>query len=335
MILALRACRANVQTNRSVTYRHVPELRESMSIFAHIAIAVFVSLTGFAAALTPATAQTSIRVVVNGDIITSYDIDQRARLLPLFGVEGGKTAATDQLIGDALKFQEAKKHGFRLSDTRVDTAFANMASERKMSAKQLASELGRMGIAADTMKQWIKGQMTWQQLVRARLRRDGKVKTSDVMAAMLEQGSPDDITLTEYRLQQIIFVAPSGSSTKFLAQRRREAERFRVNFPGCDGSLAQAKTLKGVVVRDLGRRDSSQLRGGSGDEIKNTAPGETTRPFKSSSGIELLAVCSSREFQSNAAAVVQAETKLKFEKAEKLGASYLKELHDVATIQHR
>jgi peptidyl-prolyl cis-trans isomerase SurA len=274
-------------------------------------------------------------VIVNGDVITSYDISQRARLLPLFGEKGGEKAATDQLIDDLLKIQAAKKRNIVVSDGQVDAAFANLGKERKLSAKQLTGQLGQMGIAGETMKRWIKVQMTWQQLVQAQVRQEGQVKSADIMSAMLEKGSPDAITVTEYTLQQIIFVVPSGSSSNVFAQRRREAEGFRQRFPGCEQSLALAKNLKGVVIRDAGRRDSTQLRGDQGDEIKATAEGKTTRPFQSDKGIELFAVCGKRDFQSNAAARSEVESKLRFEQAKTIGEAFLKKLRDTAVIQRR
>ena len=283
----------------------------------------------------PASAQSSIRVVVNGEVITSYDISQRARLLPLFGVKGGEKVATDQLIDDVLKVQAAKKGGIVVSDAQVDAAYANLGKERNLNAKQLTQQLGQMSIAGETMKRWIKVQMTWQQLVQARVRKEGQVKSSDVMSAMLEKGSPDAITVTEYMLQQIIFVVPSGSSPNVFAQRRREAEGFRQRFPGCEQSLALAKNLKGVVVRDAGRRDTTQLRGDQGDEIKATEQGKTTRPFQSEKGIELFAVCSKRDFQSNAGVRSEVENKLRLEQAKTIGEEYLKELREAAVIQRR
>jgi peptidyl-prolyl cis-trans isomerase SurA len=280
-------------------------------------------------------AQSSIRVVVNGDIITSYDIAQRARILPLFGNKGGEKAAAEDLIDEMLKLQEARKRGVNISNGRVDDAYASLGAERQLSVKQLSQELGRIGIEADSMKRWIKAQMTWRELVQARVRREGQVKSSDIMAAMLEKGSPEAMTMTEYTLQQIIFVVPDGSPAGVVTQRRREAENFRGRFPGCENSLAQAKALKGVVVRDMGRRDSSQLRGAQGEDIKNTELGKTTRPFQTDSGIELLAVCAKRDIQSNAAVRSEVETKLKFEQAKELGESYLKQLRDAAVIQRR
>ena len=294
-----------------------------------------VGALGLAGTLSPLAAQSSISVVVNGDIITSYDIAQRARLLPLLGNKGGTKAATEELIDETIKLQEARKRGLRIPDRRIDGAFAAMGKEKKLSPKQLAAELGRIGITAETMKRWIKAQMTWRELVQARVRREGQVKTADIMSAMLEKKGTVETTVTEFRLQQIIFIVPDGSSNKYIAQRRREAEGFRIRFPGCEASLAQAKGLKGVVVKDMGRRDSSQLRGQQGEEVQNTELGKTTRPFQTGNGIELIAVCSKRDFQSDAAARAEVETQLRLEQANDLGKDYLKELRDVAIIQRR
>jgi peptidyl-prolyl cis-trans isomerase SurA len=172
-------------------------------------------------------------------------------------------------------------------------------------------------------------------LVKAKVRHDTEVRTEDVMAAMLEKKNENKVTQTDYRLQQIIFVVPGGSSKNYVAQRRREAEGFRIRFPGCENSLAQAQGLKDVVVRNLGRRESGQLRGPQGDEIRNTETGKTTRPFVSEKGVELIAVCSRQDFQSDSAIRNEVENELKFEQAKELGEEYLKELRDKAIIQYR
>jgi len=297
----------------------------------------FVTLVVLAgSSLSTAWAASQIRAIVNGDVVTSYDVAQRARLLPLFGQKGGEKAAMEELVDETLKLQEAKRLGLNIPDKQVDAAFASIGQDKKLNPTQLARELGRIGIEASTMKRWIKAQMTWRQLVQARVRREGQVKTSDIMAAMLEKkGSPDSITVSEYTLQQIIFVVPKGSSDALVAQRRREAESFRQRFAGCEGSLQQAKNLKGVVVKDLGRRDSSQLSGAQGDEIKGLEPGKTTRPLPGANGVELIAVCAKRDFQSNAAARTEVETQLKLAQAKEMGEEYLAKLRKTAIIKYR
>jgi peptidyl-prolyl cis-trans isomerase SurA len=204
-----------------------------------------------------------------------------------------------------------------------------------MTPTQLTQALGGEGIDAATLKRRLEAQITWQQLVAARAQATGQVKASDVTEALLAKGDPTALTLKEYVLQQIVFVVPSGSSAGQYDQRRREAEAFRQRFQGCDKSLDQAKTLRGVVVKDIGRRDASQLGGSDGEAIRNTAAGKTTRPSQTPQGIEMIAVCSVREVQSAAAARVEVENQLFLKQSADLGKDYLKELRDHATIVYR
>src|SRR5690606_34819290 len=112
-------------------------------------------------------------------------------------------------------------------------------------------------------------------LVQRRTALKASVKREDVTAALLEKGDPQAMTIREFTLQQIVFVVPKGSSAGLFSQRKREAEAFRQRFPGCERSLDEAKKLHGVVVKDIGRRDSSQLTGPEGEAIQKVAPGKT------------------------------------------------------------
>jgi peptidyl-prolyl cis-trans isomerase SurA len=90
-----------------------------------------------------------------------------------------------------------------------------------------------------------------------------------------------------------------------------------------------------VVVKELGRRDSSQLTGPDGQDIMNTAVGKTARPAQTSQGIELIAVCSSREIQSTAVARAEVENQLFLQQSADLGKEYLQELRDRGIIEYR
>ncbi len=293
---------------------------------------------GFSAFLAPAiaVAQTTIKVLVNDTPITTYDIAQRARLMALAGEKGGSSAATEQLINEALELQEAKRHGITVSDAQVNRAFETIAGRLKLSTKQFAGALRSRGVAADTLKVRLKAQIAWQQLVKAKIQHDAAVKPSDVTAALLaKEGSPNKITTTEYTLQQILFVIPKSSSAGYIAQRRREALAYRGRFKGCDTSIAEAKKLRDVVVRNIGRRAAADLTGPRGEEVKKTPVGKTTGPAKVDNGYELIAVCGTRDIQSDAAARASVENKLAFEQSKDIGKDYLKELRSKAIIEKR
>jgi peptidyl-prolyl cis-trans isomerase SurA len=281
-------------------------------------------------------AGTSIKVLVNDEPITNYDIAQRLKMMQASREKGGEKQATELLIDDTLKLQEGKKRGFVLSDAEVDGFFADIARKNKMSATQFAAALGHGGMSASALKRYIKAQATWSQLVKGKTKATVTVKSTDITAAMFSKGSEADLKITEYKLQQIIFVVPKDkSSPAYIAQRRREAEAFRGRFGGCDKSVDLAKQLKDVVVKDIGRRDSSQLNGPLADELKTTAVGKATPPQQTDLGVEIVAVCDTKQVHSDVEARQDAESKLLLEQSKTVGEDYLKQLRKAAIIVYR
>jgi peptidyl-prolyl cis-trans isomerase SurA len=296
-----------------------------------LAAAVAASVNG------QAPADTSIKVLVNDQPITSYDISQRQKLMQIAREKGGSKEAMEQLIDEAIQVQEAKKRGLVIPDKDIDRFFADIAQKNaKMSVSQFTQALNQAGIAPATLKRRIKAQATWGQLVQGKARATTKVKSDDIVAAMFAKQDQASMKVTEYKLQQIIFIVPEAKkSPEFVAQRRREAEAFRGRFAGCDKSVEQVKALRDVVVVNLGRRDTTQLDGPQGDEIKATSVGKLTRPNTGNKGVELIAVCDTREMQSDAAVRAETESKLMLDQAKGLGAEYLKELRKTAVIVYR
>lgn len=275
----------------------------------------------------------SIPVLVNDVPITAYDISQRAKLIALGGGKGGTKAATDELIDETLETLEGMRRGVNVPDAQVNLAFASIAERLKMTPDQFSKALGSQGVSADTLKKRIKAQITWQQLVQMRTQQKAQVKSEDVTAALLKENK-QSLTVTEYTLQQIVFVVPSGSGPAVYTQRRQEAEAFRQRFKGCDQSLAQAQQLHGVVVKEIGRRDSTQLTGPVGDAVQKTPAGKVAPPDQIEGGIELIAVCSTREVASSDAARTEITNNLYLKQAEGLGKDYLAELHSRAIIEY-
>jgi len=282
----------------------------------------------------PKGAGSSIPVVVNGEPITQYDINQRLSLIRLSGAKMTVDQAKSDLVDETLELQEAQARGLNVPQDQVDGAFASIAAHLKMTPPILVKALAAQGIQADTLKRRLKAQIAWQQLVEARTAQKGAVANAEV-TALISSKDPSALQIHEYVLQQIVFVVPSGSAPAVYAQRQQEAAAFRQSFPGCDNSLDVAKKLRGVVVKDIGRRDSTQLSGPQGDAIAKTAVGSTAPPDRTDEGIELIAVCSSTAIASSEGARVEAANTLYAKQAEGFGKDYLKELHDHAVIEYR
>lgn len=277
----------------------------------------------------------SIPILVNDQPITQYDIQQRLRLMRLGGGKGSSQAAADELINETIQAQEAQRRGLSVPQSQVDGAFSQIAGNLKLSPSQLTQALRGEGIDADALKKRLRAQILWSQLVQQRTQSQAAVRNEDITAALLQKGDPSSLTVSEYMLQQIVFVVPSGSSAGVYAQRRREAEAFRQRYRGCESALEQAKALRGVVVKNIGRRDSSQLQGQQGEQIQKTSVGKTASPVQIAEGIELIGVCSVKQVQSSSAARAAVENDLYLKQAEGLGKEFMAELRKRAIIQYR
>ena len=280
-----------------------------------------------------ATTDSSIPVLVNDVPITAYDIDQRVRLAKIGGGKADKKSATEELIDETLEGLEAQRQNVQISDAQVSGAFAQIAQNVKMNPDQLVKALASQGIDAGSLKKRLKAQMTWQALVQQRTLQKATIKSQDVTAALSAKGDLD-ATITEYTVQPIVFVVPSGSPAGVYDQRRTEAQGFRQRYSGCDNGLDQAKQLRDVVVKPQERRDSSLLDGPQADILKNTAVGAATAPAQTPDGIVIMGVCAKRDIQSTAAARAEVENSLYLQQSADLGKDYLKELRDRAIIEY-
>lgn len=235
-----------------------------------------------------------IKVIVNGEPITSYDIQKRAAFLKLSRAGGGTEAAKKAMVDQALHMAEAKRLGIKVSDKQVSAAYQRFAAQNKLSTKQLDQILNASGVTPGHFKEFIRAQMSWGQAMQAKFRTSGLMKEQDAVKRMLEQGGQKP-TATEYMLQQVIFVVPAKDRKSKLGQRRKEAEALRARFQGCQSTREFAKGLVDVTVRDLGRMIAQELPPDWEKQIKATKQGDATPVRETEKGIEFLGVCSTRE----------------------------------------
>jgi peptidyl-prolyl cis-trans isomerase SurA len=204
-----------------------------------------------------------------------------------------------------------------------------------MTPAGLTKALASQGVDAISLKKRLRAQMIWQMLVQRRTVAKAQVSNQAVRDAIAAKGADAATKATEYQLQQIIFVVPKGSSAGFVSQRRSEALAFRQRFAGCDQSMNQAKALRDVVVKDMGRHLATDFNGPIGDALQKAKAGDTLSPQQTDNGIEMIAVCGTHDIDSNAQARNEAQTSLYIKQAADLGKDYLQELRSQAIIERR
>lgn len=286
----------------------------------------------------PAFAQSTIKVVVNDDAITSYDIAQRARLLQLTtrrSAGAAKKAAVEELIDERIKVQEAERLKVTVSESQVDEAFASIASRTKMSPANLSAALSKSGVRPSSLKDRIRSEMAWADVVRRRFRASIQVSEQDIIAALQKQGDDGDKTTTEVTLTQFIFVIPRNSSNGFKASRKREANALRGTFTSCEGGTALAQEYKEVVVKPLGIRLFPELPAAVKASLDGVDVGKLGKPLTTGNGIEVFAICNKREIKSDAAARNVIEADLRNKEGEMMARRHLRDLRRNAIIDYR
>lgn len=283
----------------------------------------------------PAVASNAIQVLVNDEPITTYDVQQRTRMIRVFsGGRQGEKDAIEQLIDEKLMLQEAKRRHVTVTDAEVDAEFATRARSAKLNAAQFAQAMRQAGFDPQTFKDFVRANLAWGQIVRSRFRATVDITDQEVARALTgRETSPEsDQTATEYLLQQIIFVVPAGSGN---AQQRRQAEAFRRDFQGCEQSLQQASGVPGVVVKPPRRREESQLAPDIKAELAALNVGDVTKPESVEEGIQIVAVCAKNEIAGQTETEVEVRQEITSERGQLLARRYLRDLRSDAVIEYR
>ena len=301
---------------------------------ATIRLAAAACLAVAAIALLPATAgaQVTIKALVNDEPITSFDVGQRKRLLALSGESATDKKALDELIDERLQLQEAARRNVAISDAEVEGAYNSIAQRSKISAAQLSQALRSRGIDPSTLKDRIRASVAWRQVVQMRFRATIQVREQDIVAELQKKGDETKVKTTEFTL---IFVFPDNASNGIKEQRRREAEALRSRFTSCANSLEIVKGLRDVAVRDLGKRNGSELTPELAKSLEETAIGHLTKPQVEAGGVNLIAVCDKREIVSEAAAQDEVKSEMLTEQGEILARRYIRDLRQDAVIEYR
>jgi peptidyl-prolyl cis-trans isomerase SurA len=284
----------------------------------------------------PLQAQT-VAVMVNGEPITNYDIDQRSKLDFLTTHKpADRQQVISELIDEKVKIREAKKFGVDPTSSEVDQAFGSMSSRMHITSDQLAKSLESQGIRSDTLKERIKTDMVWSSLVRGRFKESLQVGEKEVAAAAGESGDDKpDAESFEYKMQPIILIVPHGSETSVVDGRRKEAEALRSRVQTCDEANAFFKSMQNAAIREAVTKTSADLPAPLREMLDKTPIGHLTEPEVTKQGVEMVALCARKPTKVDTPKKKEIRDKMFAEKYQAKSNAYLQEIRKAAMIEYR
>ena len=284
----------------------------------------------------PLQAQT-VAVMVNGEPITNYDIEQRAKLNFLTTRKPQPRQETiNELIDEKVKVKEGKKFGVEPTSTDVDQSYAQMGTRMRMSGDQLSKTLEGQGIRPDTLKARLKAEIVWTSLVRGRFKGSLQVGEKDVAAAAQAAGNEKvETEAFEYQLQPVVLVVPKGSAPSLFEARRKEAEALRTRVQTCEEANALFKSMQNATIRTVVTKTSADLPQVLRELLDKTPIGHLTAPEQTRQGIEMVALCGRKPTTIDTPKKREIRDKMFVEKYEAKSKSYLQEVRRAAMIEYR
>lgn len=299
--------------------------------FAIVTAAVASLAAGMA---TPARAQ-SVAVVVNGEPITNFDIEQRSKLIVLTARKTPtRTEVIQELIDEKVKVKEGKRFGIEYGVAEVDSAFAGMSSRLRLTPDQLAKSLEAQGIRPDTLKNRMKAELVWGNLVRGRFRQSLIVGEKDVESSV-EIKSDDKDASYEYQMRPVVLVTPRGASAADVEQRRKEAEGLRARVQSCDDAATLFRSMRDGAIKESVVKTSADLAPALREILDKTTVGRLTPPEVTKQGIEMVALCSRKPTTIDTPQKREARDKLFQQKYEAKSKEYLSDVRKSAMIEYR
>ncbi|MEL6915621.1 MAG: peptidylprolyl isomerase [Pseudomonadota bacterium] len=234
-------------------------------------------------------AQSQFRTVasVDSDVVTAFEVEQRARFLTFVNAPGAsRDLALDQLIDDRLKIAAARRAGIQLTEEGLDRGMADFAGRANLETDAFIARLRAQGIEEGTFREFVRVGLTWREVVRARFGARAEVTDDEIDRA--EGAAPSGARIRVLMSEIVLPARPNRPEE--VATSERNAERLR-QITSISRFQAEARELSVSPSRDRGGRvnwlELSELPPGLGPILLTLSPGEVTQPLRTDNAIIL------------------------------------------------
>ncbi len=262
-----------------------------------------------AAAPAPIRTIDAIVAVVNNEVITRQELDERTvlilrRLAAAPQGQGGmppraeiERQVLERMIVEVAQLQQAKEMNIRVDDTMLDRAVARIAEQNRMNLQEFRNQMEREGMSFAKFREEIRKEIIMQRLREREVDNRIQVSESEIENFLAEEAGGAH-SAQEWNLAQILVRIPENASPQQIEQRRQRAEQLLQQLKsGADfAQLAAASSdaedaLKGG---ELGWRNQDRLPQLFLDAVANLQAGEIAPLVKSANGFHILKLVGKR-----------------------------------------
>ena len=218
-------------------------------------------------------------------IITSYQIDQRARFLALLGAPGDpREVAREQLINEAVQLNAARDNQIEPSQAEIEAEIAEFAGRANLSTEQFLTALGQEGVSPATFRDFITAGVAWRSAIRARFGQELRRAVTPIQVQRVQAR-----TGTEGGLRVLISEIILPLTTPETARASRERARSLASLDGEANFAAAARKFSISPTANRGGEVSWVAIESLPAEVQGTiramSPGQVSRPVEISQTI--------------------------------------------------
>jgi peptidyl-prolyl cis-trans isomerase SurA len=264
-----------------------------------------IALSLIAALFTAQTARAQqvdrIAAVVNDEIISVQDLDQRLRLAVVMtnlpdNVENRRRMLPQvvrKMIDERLQMQEANRLKISLTAKEVEEGIANIERQNRMPPGQLLTQLQRSGVDPDIVRSQIRADLTWMKVAARVLLPTVRIATEEINerleALRARQGKP------EFLLAEIFLNVDNPTQdeeARRLGERLIEQLRSGAPFPALAGQFSQSPTA--ASGGSMGWVAESVLDDDLRPVVSGLNPGQLSGLMRASDGYHIIAMVDRR-----------------------------------------
>lgn len=239
--------------------------------------------------------------IINGEVITQTDVDQRVALLAIANggeikpeeVERLRTQVLRNLIDETLQIQAARQEDIKIKPEDIDRTVARVAANVKQTPEQMAEYLRIRGSSIRSIRRQIEGETAWNRLQRAKIESQVSVGDDEVKSIIDRMNASKGTQ--EYRVGEIFLSANSSNQPQVLANAENVLEQLRggASFVGYARQFSEASTA--AVGGDLGWVRPGQLPEALSSVLVTLSAGQISAPIAVSGGYSIIAVQDTRK----------------------------------------
>jgi peptidyl-prolyl cis-trans isomerase SurA len=248
--------------------------------------------------------QSGIRIVavVNGDVISNVDVDDRARLFALSTAQALTPEVLDrlrpqirhQLVDELLELQEIQRRHIVIQDAQIAEAIRSIESRNGMPAGVLRQKLAADGIGLRTLVDQIRTQLGWLQVLRQQLGTQAEI--SPVVIAERQRMIASMTGQPEYQVAEI-FIAVEDPNSAGDAQRFADTviTELRAGAPFATVASQFSQSQSALEGGTLGWVQPNQLDAAVARVVAEMPVGAVSNPIKVPGGLVVVTLAGKRE----------------------------------------